>query len=609
MAIVSDSIQMLMDYQREVLSNTSGNIDILDSAEREHLYLKFIQFLNTKIHALEEIVEMCHDGIIGLDKAGKVTLFNQSAEKITGLTKEHVIGKHADTLSISKVSQDLENVISLGQPQYGHKYCIGQRSFVTNRFPIKEHSEVVGAIGIAKETTSLEELTRTKEKAEKLTSIINATSDGIAIVDRENKFILYNMGFGKIAKAWSLQSETFANSQHKKTLISIAEKTRNNKNVNSEMYTAHEHEYIITAFPILNDDCGEVVINVRDLTELNRLKTRVEKHEKAIANVRESNIHQVDGIIARSKEMVNVVQKALKVASYNSTVLITGESGTGKEVIARLIRSRYRKNRPFITVNCASIPENLLESELFGYEPGAFTGANQKGKPGLFEIADGGMIFLDEVGDLPLQMQAKLLRVLQDKVICRVGGTQVKSLDIRIISATNHDLSQKVAKGEFREDLFFRLNVVPIHLPPLRERKEEILSLINHFLLKLEEKHGITKRFSPKAMRILTKYDYPGNVRELENLVERLLLTTDDEEVIDEDDVLSNIQNLRDNTSGAINVGSLIPIRVARDEVERQLILKALKQYRTSYGAAKVLGISQSSVIRKMQSLGISPIG
>lgn len=589
MAVIGDSIQTLM--------------------EKERLYTECIQTLNTRMQTLEEIVEMCHDGIIGLDKDGKVILFNQSAEKITGLTKKDVIGKHANALSIPKVSQDLSDVISLGQPQYEHKYCIGQRSFVTNRFPIKQDSEVVGAIGIAKETTSLEELTRTKEQAQKLTSIINATSDGIAIVDGSNKFILYNMGFGKIAKAWSLQLETFADSQHYKILISIADKTRINNNVNSVMYSTHEHEYIITAFPITNDDCGEVVVNVRDLTELNRLKTRVEKHETAIANIRESNIQQVDGIIARSKEMVNVVQRALKIASYNSTVLITGESGTGKEVIARLIHSRYKKNSPFITVNCASIPENLLESELFGYEPGAFTGANQKGKPGLFEIANGGMIFLDEVGDLPLQMQAKLLRVLQEKEVCRVGGTQVKSLDIRIISATNHDLSEKVAKGEFREDLFFRLNVVPIHLPPLRERKEEILNLINHFLVKFEKKHGITKEISRKATRILTKYDYPGNVRELENLVERLLLTTDDGKVIDEDDVLSNIQSLRANTLSAVNVSSLIPLREAREEVERQLILQALKQFRTSYAAAKVLGVSQSSIIRKMQSLGISPIG
>jgi len=258
---------------------------------------------------------------------------------------------------------------------------------------------------------------------------------------------------------------------------------------------------------------------------------------------------------------------------------------------------------PFIKLNCGAIPENLLESELFGYEPGAFTGAKREGKFGLIELSDGGTLFLDEVADLPVNLQVKLLRVLQEREVMRVGGTKTKKVDFRLIAATNQDLEQLVKQNQFREDLFYRLNVVPVFIPPLRERKEDIVPLIISFLNKFNKKYGLIKKISPEVIQSLLQYDWPGNIRELENTIERLVVTSDSNLIMTED--------MKGNTSiceGVIEPDEPKALVDVLEETERRLIVQAFQHCRTTREMAEALGISQSAVVKKMKKHGIKGV-
>ncbi len=317
----------------------------------------------------------------------------------------------------------------------------------------------------------------------------------------------------------------------------------------------------------------------------------------------------VDNIIGESRAIRQIFSLIKRVSSSKSTVLITGESGTGKELIARAIHQNSpRHNQPFVAVSCGAIPENLLESELFGYMKGAFTGAVAN-KMGLFELADRGTLFLDEIGELPLLIQVKLLRVLQEKQFKRVGGTKDISVDVRIVSATNRDLQKMVSENMFREDLYYRLNVIPIHLPPLRERKEDIPLLARHFLEKYN--HEIGKHFthvSDEAMERLQAYDWPGNIRELENVIERAV-ALETEPVIE-------VSNLPETIRGTVgHLPSSIPEDIPPegidlenivDEIEKDLLVKALEKTGwVKKHAAKLLHLSFRSFRYRLDKFDI----
>ena len=308
--------------------------------------------------------------------------------------------------------------------------------------------------------------------------------------------------------------------------------------------------------------------------------------------------------VIRSKRMLEVKALALRVAQVDSTVLIHGESGVGKEMVAELIHNNGKRNKhPFIKINCASIPESLLESELFGHAPGAFTGASSKGKAGLFEAAHKGTIFMDEVGEMPLPLQSKLLRVLQEKEITRVGDRKPITVDVRIITATNRDLEAMVQEKSFRKDLFFRLNVVPVHVPPLRERHEAIVPLIYHFLGKYNKRFGFSRQLDPEVVDMLTGYAWPGNVRELENVIERMVVVTAGE-VIGAGEVPETIR--RPASSQVLPKLSGRSLREILDEVEAAAIGEALKTHGSTRKAAQALGINQSTVVRKATRYGLS---
>jgi len=318
-----------------------------------------------------------------------------------------------------------------------------------------------------------------------------------------------------------------------------------------------------------------------------------------------SQTYQFHNIIGKSEKILEIFEIIEKVARTDSTVIITGETGTGKELIARAIhKCSPRKDRPFVPINCAAIPEQLLESEFFGYEKGAFTGA-MRSRMGRIEFSNQGTLFLDEISSMSLELQAKLLRVIQEQEFERIGGLKTIKVDFRLISATNQDLKEKIKEGTFREDLFYRLNVIPINVPPLRERKSDIPILVNHFLKELREHNKTSvKRFSDKAMERLMQYHWPGNVRELKNLVERLSVLKQ-QGIIELDDIpssmgISVIPQMKPLVDINIKKGISFHTQVA--EFERRLLLEALEQ--TSWvkeKAAKLLKLKRTTLIEKMK--------
>ena len=356
--------------------------------------------------------------------------------------------------------------------------------------------------------------------------------------------------------------------------------------------TSTNRKLLVKGRPIF-DDQGEIryIINtVWDLTVITY------NREIDLDTARDYFMGHED-IVACSEPMLEVIDYALKVANSDSTVLISGETGVGKSIIATMIHhASQRKNRPILKLNCAAIPESLIESELFGYEAGSFTGADRKGKQGLFEIADNGTIFLDEISELPLHVQSKLLGVLQDREFVRVGGHKLCKVNVRIVAATNKDLGRMVYEGRFREDLYYRLNVVPLHVPPLRERREDIPPLVKSFVEKFNAKYNSYKTFANNLIDLLCTLPWKGNVRELENTVERLIVTS----------TVNYITIEHFHKGGPLRkVKESLGLKKALAEYERDILRQARQKYRTTREIALALGISQPSVVRKLRQYSL----
>ncbi|MEN1967170.1 sigma 54-interacting transcriptional regulator [Lentibacillus sp. N15] len=372
-----------------------------------------------------------------------------------------------------------------------------------------------------------------------------------------------------------------------------------------------------TAIPVV-DETGEiykVVTFVRNITELNKTYNELNNARKLKKRYKKEldNIKRHD-IIIKSKKLSEVYETADRIANVDATILILGETGVGKDLLANYIYrmgDRCEKGR-LIKVNCGAIPYDLLESELFGYEAGAFTGAKQTGKTGMFELAHQGVLFLDEVGELPLALQVKLLRVIQEKQIQRVGSTKSKKIDVRLITATNRNLKNMVETGGFREDLYYRLNVVPITVPPLRERREEILPLVQSFIHKMNKRYELNKSFSKELKEFFYQYAWPGNVRELSNLVERLILTIP-HHVIDRKDLPQEYQSIELTPECLLNVHNgeqvknprIKPLRTALEEAERDILASAVKKFDSTYKIAKALETSQTTIVRKLKKYNL----
>jgi len=348
--------------------------------------------------------------------------------------------------------------------------------------------------------------------------------------------------------------------------------------------------------PVFTNDgqLKSVISYSRDLTDLMELKRKVEEMEEQLENYKKELNESVDleGIVTKSEAMKKVFSTIQRVASVNTTVLLLGETGVGKSRVAKLLHQlSTRKQQPYHELNCAALPEQLIESELFGYEGGTFTGAFREGKKGIIELSNEGTLFLDEIGELSLSAQSKLLHVLQDRTIRPVGSTRAVSIDVRIIAATNQNLEQMVEEGKFRRDLYYRLNVVPITIPPLRERKEDILPLVYQFLHHFNTVYERNVRLSPKALDAFLGQEWKGNVREVENIIERLVVTG--EEMI-------TLKDLPFAKEFAIDPPvHTLPEMI--EHVEKEMVIKAFEQHRSSYKVAEQLGISQSQASRKIR--------
>jgi PAS domain S-box-containing protein len=338
-----------------------------------------------------------------------------------------------------------------------------------------------------------------------------------------------------------------------------------------------------------------VISYSRDLTELNRLSQKINEIEKELQVYKKEAREPVpiEGFITKSESMQNILTFVQKIAKVDSTVLILGETGVGKsKIVQKLHQLSDRSSQPLNEINCAALPDHLVESELFGYKAGSFTGALRGGKKGLIEASDKGILFLDEVAELPLHIQGKLLQVLQEKKIRPIGSEFTIPIDVRFIAATNKDLKKMVEEGTFRKDLFYRLNVIPIHIPPLRERKEDILPLVYHFIEYFNGLYNRDIKFSPKVLEAFLDYKWEGNIRELENMIERLVVTTD--EVVTLKELPSYMKQNR-----VVSAGRSLPEIL--EEVERTVVLDAYEKYQSSYKVAEELGISQSAATRKIR--------
>ncbi len=373
-------------------------------------------------------------------------------------------------------------------------------------------------------------------------------------------------------------------------------------------------DMVVQRIPIIIDGkviavYGQVMFkNVRDVHTLSRklnvLESKVEFYEKELENLRSSK-YTINHIVGKSPKMVELKNLALKAAKTNAPVLLIGESGTGKELFAHAIHyASDRRSYPFIRVNCAAIPKDLLEAELFGYEPGAFTGAGSKAKPGKFELAHQGTIFLDEISDLPLEMQPKLLRVLEEKEVERLGGTRPLKCDFRLIAATHENLEKGVEAEKFRKDLYYRINVIPIQIPPLRERKEDIPLIAEHIVDILSKDLGThITGISPEVIKIFMNYDWPGNVRELSNILERAIYTTEGN-VIEVRHLPYFLQSMREG----LNKSQTTLLKKLREEVEKEALLHVIRISKDNKKkAAELLGIHRTGLYKKMKKLNIKP--
>ena len=562
---------------------------------------------------IRNIFDVANSGIIVVDEHGIIVIANRVVADIVGVANNELVGRLiTDVIPNSLLPKILES----GQALYGQKIVINAIPVVANYSPMLETGVIRNAVCVFHDLSSIDhlskELNSVKQLFREYEAIINSSYDGIFITDGNGLVLRLNNAYERITGIQANevvgktmkqlvsegvydQSATLRVIEKRHTITIAQTIKRTNKQI------------LVTGNPVFDEEgkLSRVVTNVRDITELNSLQNQLQetkeqtlKYETELNHLRSLQI-QDTGIIFGSELMARAIQLAMKVACVDTTVLITGESGTGKELFAKLIHEQGKGiSKPFIKINCAAIPEQLLESELFGYEGGAFTGAKKEGKPGLLELAHKGTLFLDEMGEMPLLLQVKLLRAIQEKEIVRVGSTKTIQINVKIITATNRDLARMVDNGTFREDLFYRLMVVPIQVPPLRERKEDIPLLVKYIVDKLNKRFAFNHRISPHLLDKLSEHSWPGNVRELENVLERMMITSSEEELT---------VNLLPDT---IRHQAILPkrgtkLKDAVAQTEAYILEETYKEYQSWQKVAEVLGVDRTTIFRKLGKYGL----
>lgn len=546
---------------------------------------------DSMLKEIDVILNSTHDATIAVDVNGNITLFNKAAEKILGFNEKDVLGKHIEEIL---PSTRLPYILETGESELNRRQTIADISIITSRMPVKdEQGNTIGAVAVFRDISEIidlnDEIYKLKEMQSLLEGIFHSTQDAISVCDENGIGVLINPAYtqliglsekdiiGKPATTDIVQGE----SVHMKVL-------RTKKPVKDVRLKVgpRNKEVVAGAAPIIVDGVLKGSVGVlHDLTEIKRLNSELMQAKQIIRNLEAK--YTFDDIIGNDELMIAAMQKAKQAALTPATVLLRGESGTGKELFAHAIHNlSYRKYNQFVRVNCAAISENLLESELFGYEEGAFTGALKGGKIGLFEQAHGGTIFLDEIGEIPLSTQVKLLRVLQEKEIVRVGGTNHINIDVRVIAATNAPLERAIEEGRFREDLYYRLNVLPIHIPPLRKRKKDFHHLILHLIKKFNQEYGRSvEEIDIEALNKLKTYDWPGNVRELQNIIGRSMINMKYSETIIKEEHLPKLFyndqlqfNKDSRISSRIKYDSSEGLKEIMDRLEKEVIINALKK-------------------------------
>ena len=497
----------------------------------------------------------------------------------------------------------------------------GEGNYLVRVSPIVLGKEHVGAVCVFLDASELEEIAMQRrvfqEMSSELATIINSSSDGLWICDAQANVLRINPASERInnIKAKDVvgrnMRDLVAEGVFDKSATLEVIRTGQVANLLQQRLG---RKLILTGTPIF-DSAGiliRVVVSERDITEIDALQRELEERDaikdQFLQHMLEKQQLELESnrIIARSPNMLKALRQAIKVSEVDSSVLILGESGVGKGVLADLIhKNSRRKEQPLIKINCGAIPESLIESELFGYEKGAFTGAQTAGKPGYFELADGGTLFLDEIAELPLSSQVKLLRFLEDGRLTRLGGTKGRTVDVRILAATHRNLEEMVGQGKFRLDLYYRLKVVPIHVPAVRERKDCILPLVQRYIEYFGAKNGIKKRLTRAAQDVLLSYSYPGNVRELMNICERLVVMSE-MELIDLRDLPGDIvAGVEESATGITAWTDEMTLEQAFDSLERTMLTQAKERYGNQSRIAEALGVNQSTIARKLKKHGL----
>lgn len=613
-------LEEVWDLPFDIYPVLNSHEEITGVVTKYSLGQAYFQDVQLRSQELEAVFNSAHNGILAINRQGIITSLNPAAEKPTRSTKEEAVGRF---LSDIIIPTGLLEVVHSGIPEFGTKFQVGRRQYISNRTPIIKDGEVVGAVGVFQDVSEIEkvlqELQSVKQLNEELRTTVASSYDGIIICNNQGEILRCNPAVGRILEvSWEdLLGRPFKDLVDRgifqKNILYLVKKQEGLVSILESSST--EHSLVITGNPVY-DEAGEmvkIVINIRDMSELIVLREALEESiqlsEKYQAEIAQMKNHQETSGDLRSCSIImkNVLDLASRVSQVDSPVVLIGEQGVGKEEIAKLIHFQSkRREGAFYKLNCGSFPYQLLEIEIFGQ--GITLGNRIKGKTGLLELANHGSVYLEDIGKMPLNLQGRLLRVLKDKMLQISGGKETVSVDVRILAGTNRPLIELVEKGLFREDLYFSLNVVPIKVPALRERKEDLIPLVLSYLEQNNKRHGMDKVISPDAVQLLLDYPWLGNVREMANVLERLVVTARGK-IISAKEVDLVLYEKDKSPLRSVTVTNVIPLKEAVDDLERQLVTLAMEQYGTTVKAAEALGVNQSTVVRKLQKLKDSNVG
>jgi transcriptional regulator with PAS, ATPase and Fis domain len=569
---------------------------------------------------LKSIFESFSSGIIVVNCSGIDVMHNAVACRLLNLEVDGDQGK----ISVADLPGDWNDIAQILKnriPQTGKEAIISDAKMMVDSRPVIIDNKIAFIINVFHEATKYRQVQKDSESINRLIEIIvdkkTDLVDGFWVNDRYGKVVAVNHVSAKRINSSpkdvvGMNVEDFVHTGVVDKLVT--HEVINTKAAVTCLQRLSDGKRLLATGTPLFDHHGEidlVIVNESEISDASVLPENFKEDRILLHHPREKVSNVLDGsnaysdLILQSRKIQDVFSRAMRVAAVDSSVLIQGESGIGKTLFAQIIhRGSGRSKSIFNRVDCGAIPESLIESELFGYDKGAFTGAKTEGKPGQFEMTEGGTLFLDEVAELSLMVQVKILRFLDDKEVIRVGGTRSKKIDLRILAATNKNLEKMVEQGTFRSDLFFRLNVVPLYIPPLRERVEDIPPLIDFYLSRVNQKYSMQRIILPRVYDYLKRYSFPGNVRELENLVERLVVLSP-KKVIGLDDLPSRLlSHDADIKSSYPEDNWNLPQRVA--DFEREFIIRALTVFGSQRKAAIKIGIEQSTLSRKIKRYKIT---